>query len=331
MNTTSTLTIYMEFLETIPDAALIADQFGKIVHANDELVALFRARSRLDFVGGGVEKLMPALVRETHRRHFETYWETPKRRSMGSGRIFQAERHNGETFPVDIMLTPLRLDGIDYVLAVLRDRTAAWNNEVALREALEREQELAYTDSLTGAANLRHFMVMLQRSIDELDHFGRPFTVAYFDLDNFKAVNDKQGHAEGDRVLRWLTSLASAQLRRNDLIARVGGDEFAVLMPDARSEGVEHRVRELLELIQQDLQHNGWPVTLSTGVMSFEAGQWTADQVLDTVDHLMYRVKRAGRDGVLFRNHSRSLQASATGTTMSDSGECCCSDPDESA
>ena len=102
----------------------------------------------------------------------------------------------------------------------------------AIKSALDREAALARTDYLTGAPNARAFFERMQQEIAYLRRNGRPFTVAYIDMDNFKAINDTLGHSGGDLVLRSVVNTISANIRVTDCACRLAGDEFAVLMPE---------------------------------------------------------------------------------------------------
>ena len=100
-----------------------------------------------------------------------------------------------------------------------------------IKSAMEKEKEYARTDGLTGAYNSRFFYELVAMEIMRLQRYDHPFTLVYFDLDNFKSVNDQFGHIAGDRVLRNVVSCIKTNLRKTDVIARVGGDEFALLLP----------------------------------------------------------------------------------------------------
>lgn len=298
-----TLIMYREFLETIPDAALVVDHTGTIVCANEHLAGLFHT-SADQLLNEDFQQIIPHNKRAAHAGHFRHYWQTPKRRSMGAGGTFSALRPDNSEFPVDIMLTPVDLDGSTHVLCVIRDRTDAWAQELALRDALKREQTLALTDSLTGCANLRHLLLILQRAIDDLHRHQRPFTLVYFDLDNFKAVNDRHGHEEGDRVLRQFTQRIQSQLRSNDLLARLGGDEFAILMPETEISQVRERIETLLGDLDALARRKDWLLSLSSGVLTFDRSPETPENALRLADTMMYQVKRQGKNGALFSNYT---------------------------
>ena len=117
-------------------------------------------------------------------------------------------------------------------------KTLADQLAIALRNAraYQNAVEEAITDGLTGLKTHRYFMEALERELGRSQRSGRPFAVVMMDLDHFKLVNDRHGHLEGDRVLRLVAKLLSDQLRQSSVLARYGGDEFSVLLPDTTEE-----------------------------------------------------------------------------------------------
>ncbi len=170
----------------------------------------------------------------------------------------------------------------------------------ALQDALRRQEELARIDPTTGAANRRHFEERVDQEIERARRYPRPFTMVYVDLDNFKEVNDRFGHAVGDDVLRTVVTTLRQRLRKTDQIARLGGDEFAIFLPEAdetAARGVIDAVRsELLERMRA----RAWPVTFSVGALTASGYSKGAESLLRQADELMYRVKRSTKDDVLY-------------------------------
>lgn len=121
-----------------------------------------------------------------------------------------------------------------------------------LLRAVERESMLARTDFMTGAINNRYFNELLQREIDRSNRYARPFTVAFIDLDNFKTINDTFGHTFGDTVLQTIADYMKKNLRKTDLVARVGGDEFAILLPETDEAAARIAISSLLRKISDD-------------------------------------------------------------------------------
>jgi diguanylate cyclase (GGDEF)-like protein len=167
-----------------------------------------------------------------------------------------------------------------------------------LRDAIATQRHLAYSDPLTGLANGRAFFRHLASEIDRCRRYHRTFTLAYLDLDHFKAVNDTRGHAEGDRLLRELAGVLRSSTRITDFSARLGGDEFGLLFPETSHERAAVALQKVIDQVEELMQLEGWPVTLSIGAVTFEQPPAAADEAIRVVDHLMYRVKREGRDGI---------------------------------
>ena len=159
---------------------------------------------------------------------------------------------------------------------------------------------LASTDELTGIANRRAFLRHLDREIEGSTEFGWPLAVAMFDVDHFKRVNDSYGHAVGDRVLQLIAARASAVVRSGDLVGRLGGEEFGILMPGATAEDaavVAERLREAMETPRAGEEAGLPSVTVSVGIAARE-DQADAAALLAVADAALYGAKGAGRNRI---------------------------------
>jgi diguanylate cyclase (GGDEF)-like protein len=170
----------------------------------------------------------------------------------------------------------------------------------ALRRALKRERGLARIDPLTQVVNLRGFGERINLEIDRARRSGRPLTLAYLDLDNFKAINDHHGHTTGDRLLSQIGEILRKGVRTTDLVARLGGDEFAILFPETTLEQGRAIVGKLREQLRAAMCNNAWPVTFSFGLDSFDrdSSSFSLDEMIRRVDALMYQAKQQGKDRV---------------------------------
>ncbi len=171
----------------------------------------------------------------------------------------------------------------------------------ALRSALDREKSLARTDSLTGLGNRRAFEERLELEIQRATRFDRPLTLALLDLDDFKGINDRQGHAEGDRVLALLAGALRGNLRSVDLVSRIGGDEFVVLLSETDLAAARSAIGKLLDESRDQMRAKGIAVSISAGVVTFASPPDSVAVMLKAADDLMYRAKQRGRDKVEFR------------------------------
>lgn len=162
----------------------------------------------------------------------------------------------------------------------------------------ERAQREARVDGLTGLYNQRWMMEALEKEIRRAQRFASPLSVLMLDLDGLKAVNDRAGHAAGDCLLRHVASRIAAVLRQFDGAARVGGDEFVVMLPATSLRGARHVASRLLESIRDHAAQFGQralPITASIGAVEWRDG-WDAHQLIDAADRAMYRAKANGRD-----------------------------------
>jgi diguanylate cyclase (GGDEF)-like protein len=173
-----------------------------------------------------------------------------------------------------------------------------------LRSALQRERESARTDYLTGAANSRLFYDLVQMEMDRSKRYERRFTLAYIDLDNFKAVNDRFGHPVGDQVLRTVVSSAQKNLRKTDVVARLGGDEFALLLPESDQGSARVVLAKLQGGLAEEMRQHHWPVTFSIGVLTCSAVPDTIVELVKMADELMYAAKRGGKDAIQYATYA---------------------------
>jgi diguanylate cyclase (GGDEF)-like protein len=170
----------------------------------------------------------------------------------------------------------------------------------ALKRALQRESELAHIDYLTGAVNLRYFYELAQMEIERLQRYGHPFTLAYIDLDEFKAINDHFGHAAGDRVLHTVVSSIKTHMRKTDICARLGGDEFAILLPETDQEFARLAISKIQGELRKEMRQNDWPVTFSMGVLTCRVAPHTTDELVKMADELMYLVKNDSKNAIKY-------------------------------
>ena len=291
------LHVYGGFLETIPDAALVVERSGVIAYASSLAGQLFGV-SASALTGMAVHELVPEDRRASHGERVESYWREARVRRMGES-DFSARRPDGSLFAADIMLAPISLAEGDMALCVIRDLSEQKAQETALKAALARERRLALSDPLVGVANKRHLELALSHEIEQLRRHGRPFTLIYLDLDQFKPLNDQQGHAEGDKVLKALGAFLQANVRKTDLVARVGGDEFVVLMVETNAKSARQRVPELFVAAQSFFRTSSWPVTASVGAAVLAEPPESVEDALSRADNLMLMAKRQGRDRCL--------------------------------
>ena len=164
-----------------------------------------------------------------------------------------------------------------------------------IRGQLDLARELALIDPVTGAANNRKFFVLAEQALARAFRSNAPLTIAYIDLDDFKAVNDRYGHQAGDEVLSLVVDVIKREVRQSDLVARLGGDEFAVLLSETGQEESDVVIRRVRWAIESDLAARGREVTISVGVVTFVRPPASTKEMIAAADRLMYRVKSEGK------------------------------------
>jgi diguanylate cyclase (GGDEF)-like protein len=165
----------------------------------------------------------------------------------------------------------------------------------SLKTTLDRESARSRVDTLTGAASPRHFMEVLGAEVGRAQRYEHALALAYLDLDGFKAVNDTYGHAAGDEVLRRVVVAIRRSIRETDVLARMGGDEFALLLPETDLTDAEATLRKLHAVLQETALEAGLPLGFSAGVVGGPPPQEDAETILGLADQLMYEAKAAGK------------------------------------
>jgi diguanylate cyclase (GGDEF)-like protein len=159
----------------------------------------------------------------------------------------------------------------------------------------------ADTDSLTGIGNSRSFYSDLAHELERSLRYERVFSLAYLDIDDFKHINDSRGHLEGDRLLVEVASCLKANLRKTDITARIGGDEFACLFPETGQTEAKTAFEKAIDLLQSNMMEHGWPVTFSAGLVTFDSQPEDIEEALHIADELMYSVKNGKKNNIAYK------------------------------
>jgi diguanylate cyclase (GGDEF)-like protein len=168
-----------------------------------------------------------------------------------------------------------------------------------LHRALDALASQAQRDGLTGLLNDRTFRERCLPAFSLAARHGRTVAIGYIDLDGFKGINDRSGHAVGDDVLREVAAAISKRLRGSDFAGRLGGDEFGVLLVETTPDGPQTFFARLHEALNAVAARHSWPLGISIGVGVFNPPPTTPDDGIRYADDLMYKVKRSGKNRVL--------------------------------
>jgi diguanylate cyclase (GGDEF)-like protein len=218
----------------------------------------------------------------------------------------------------------LRVALLDYFSNVNRELKNPKVIEISIYERTERS---AISDGLTGLYNHAYFVAALKREAQRCRRHDLQMSLAMFDLDDFKKINDTRGHLEGDKVLMKAAALVREALREIDVAARYGGEEFAVILPDTPKQGatiVAERIRaRIAEHFKR--RRGGLPVTVSGGVASFPGDADTFEELIKKADVALYRSKAGGKNRIVVaaaerRRHER-IPADQAVTFRSATGE----------
>lgn len=276
------------FIRATLDAVVIVDGDGIIAEFNPAATRLFGYAAE-EVVGRSAAVLLPdcaAMLPKADTELCALGWE---QQTVG-------RRRDGSTFPAELTVGTRSTDGKVVHVGVLRDITERRAQEETLRR-------LANTDGLTGVFNRRTFMEEGDRLFGIALRHDRPLTVLMVDADHFKSVNDTHGHDIGDQVLRVLAQVVASRLRATDIFGRLGGEEFAAVLPETDQAGAERIAWAVIEAVRAtEVPLPGGGVlrfTVSVGVGVRLAASGELADLLKQADLALYRAKKEGRDRVV--------------------------------
>lgn len=278
------------------DALVMVDDHGRIIFWNKAAEELF-GWTEEEAHGKEVHELIaPVEYHDQVQEGLEHFARTGQGVAVGNLMEFDAVKRDGTLFPIERALAAFRLNDRWYAVAGIRDITD--------RKESERKLEyMAHTDPLTDLCNRRSFLQGLHGEIHRSSKTDKTLAMVMFDADFFKKVNDTYGHDVGDEVLIMLARTAKETFRETDMIARLGGEEFAVLMPDATRDkalSAAERFREVIE--SKHIQTDAGPVqiTVSQGVTVLQPHD-DAEKLLKRADTALYEAKQTGRNKTVFQ------------------------------
>lgn len=275
-------------LEILPYPIYISRRSdGRLMFVNRRTCLMFQRSASAMMRGTSVDFFVNPDERDELRKLFD---------SMNDIRDVEVKMKNssGQEFMAEFSAIRMEYNGEPAILVAL--------NDISERKTLEAELvKQASTDSLTGIGNRRHFMLQAESEMVRARRFGRPFSVIMIDVDHFKPINDQYGHAVGDVVLQAIVRRAQESFRTSDQIGRLGGEEFAALLPEtnlAAATIVADRLRQQLAERPVIASGKAVPCTVSIGVAEMREGDVSIDGLLHRADEALYKAKELGRNRV---------------------------------
>lgn len=291
-------------LASVAEGIVTLNDSGKVESANPAAELMFGYK-RGRMAGIDLGDLMPDSMRDHHQRFFDAYMSGLFPTLMGRLVEGTGQRLDGSTFPMEISVSELRHGRHRLFTAILRDISERKENE-------DRIRRLAHHDTLTGLPNRNLLNDRMNHALARARRHGGRMAVLYVDLDKFKPINDTLGHEAGDHVLRAVSDRLAACVRSSDTVARVGGDEFVVLVEEIARPGEAALVaRKIVESLSRLFDYEGHPCQIgaSIGVAVFPDDGDSMEEVCKAADIAMYRVKHAGRNGFcFFAGHSQPIE-----------------------
>lgn len=293
-----------KLFELAPDAILKVDVEGNIVRGNIEASKLL-GYNQEEIVQINVNDLLPDAIKARHRIDLESYFKTGGVRKMGSERgKLQAVKKDGQLILVEITLNLIDTTYGKRALATIRDVS----EHEALIESLQTQiaenkklLELSTLDSLTQVYNRRYFDETIAKEFENALRYEQNLSLMVIDIDWFKQINDKFGHSAGNMVLIELAKLVNGLIRYGDTFARIGGEEFAIILPHTDAESALALADRMVFKVEQHqfeiAEAQYVPITISIGVSSYtNSSVENTEMLFQYADEALYESKHHGRN-----------------------------------
>ena len=290
-------------VDTVVDGIITFDGVGIIDSFNPAAATLFGYPEN-EAIGMNIARLMPEL-----REHDSSLTARKKNGERFAGITIEkvARRQDGGTFPVELSISEMKIDGPVVFTCVVRDITERKKVDETIRR-------LALSDSLTGLANRNLFQRRLDDSIQVARRRGQLVAVMFLDLDKFKSINDTLGHPMGDKLLKVVGDRLGECCRAVDTVARLGGDEFAIILADVKdSEYVGIPAGRILRALADPIVVDGNEMITSTsiGISLYPQDATDPEELIRKADLALYEAKATGRGRFRLYDHKLEAQAHA--------------------
>ena len=283
-----------QLLDVLVDGVVVIDQRGHVEIINPAAERLLGYEAN-ELLGRNIKIIVPEPHRSRHDDYLRRYLETGRRNILGGSLETTAVRKDGSEIPIYLSVTSFTIAGERRFAGILHDISDQKN----LEEELRRQ---ANTDPLTGLLNRRCFTDHNRREMERNRRYGAALSLVLIDIDHFKKVNDTYGHGAGDDVIRGVAAACMAELRDTDFMGRIGGEEFAVLLPDSDLEAagiLAERLRARVAEVSFATGVGPVDVTVSVGVTEVDEAVDDVRSLTHRADVALYRAKEEGRNRVV--------------------------------
>ena len=287
-------------IDTVLDAIITANDKGIIESFNPGAQKIF-GYSVDEVLGKNVNILMPSPIKDIHQTYIERYLSGRAGSYIGKTVEQTACRKDGSIFPIELNINAMDIEGKIKFTTVIRDITK--------RKKSEKEiHQLAMTDQLTGLANRHCFETSFKESFKLAVRQKTNIALLIMDLDNLKSINDTEGHPTGDVVLQHISKIFKDICRETDIVARIGGDEFAIIMISPKDEkSVINPTNRIIERVSQPFKVNDCQIntSVSIGICYYPDDCDTVDELIKRADIALYDAKNSGKNKYVI--YSRQL------------------------
>ncbi len=288
------------------DGIITINEAGEIHGFNPAAEKIF-GYSQQEALGMNLSLLMPEPFRSEHASYINRYAHTGEANILGiCGREVVAVRKNGEKFPLELSASEMILGGLRYFIGIVRDITER-------KQVEKRIAHLAHYDYLTDLPNRALFLEILEHSISLSKRNNYEVAVLFLDLDGFKKINDTLGHDAGDQLLQGVSKRLKETIRTSDTVARVGGDEFILVLNGIKSEkSAAMAANKIIVALSEQFELNGQRCHVggSIGISMYPDGSKDPETLIKQADDAMYLAKQSGKNTYKF--YQDVLQRSAS-------------------
>ncbi len=284
--------IINSLLDVLPVGVILVDNNSEVVMCNLKALDLM-GYEQAELKGQHISRMIPERYRADHKIAMLGFMAMPTSKAMGHGRVLPALTKDGVEIEVEIGMTPMAIDGKEYVVVSMIETT----NQI-LKVA-------AFNDPLTGLPNRNLFKEKSESMLELAIRDRKYIAIMFIDLDEFKAVNDHFGHDIGDIVLCKVADILRASTRKNDIVGRIGGDEFVMCLYGIKNKSAvntiaSHLIKEIMTI--KRVTGHQIDVSASIGVvLSDDESQMQINEMVRRSDRLMYDAKKEGRGNIVIK------------------------------